>query len=509
MIRRKLQTCGRPKAFWGAVIPAAVGLIGSAMNAYNSRKNQQAAIDAQNKILEEQNKRNALQAEASGLNNYFTSQQDAENQRRLVDNTIYARGGKRKLKNGGIFITDGGSATPIDSNTFLLRGSKHSQVNESGNTGIGINVNGRAIEAEGGEVTQHKGNELRIFSDNIKLPRRRYMRLGGSTKITPAEAVLEGYNKDKVFAAQEDYKRKHNIKTGRKALKGASFYTGDYIGLGVNTAASLLSGLYANNQYNKLRLNYVTPEYYEETPVFLNTDYSNAAQQANVDRNRLSGRQYITRNVASANVGSQRTQELDTNALYQKNELADTKSNKEAELRNANLINIQNVRARNVAARNKWASDVATIRNQEAAVRLGIQEAKLNSNVGMIQGVADSVGGFLQSGINNYQAEQARNLQFAGSEKGTLERAVNLGYKIDRKLASSAYQQAISDVRSNPDDTGARERYDFWRNYFASRRRNNNFFLARTKGVSAFNPIPLNTSINPKLTTSINPTLLS
>lgn len=124
-----------------------------------------------------------------------------------VNNIKFACGGRKKARNGKRtklttpYITDGGVAIPMDNGLYLLRGATHEDINERGQTGIGIQVGRHQIEAENGEVAQKKGRELRIFSDQPML-----------NGISPADAVEAGYNPDEIFAAQEIYKRMLGIK---------------------------------------------------------------------------------------------------------------------------------------------------------------------------------------------------------------------------------------------------------------------------------------------------------
>ena len=110
-------------------------------------------------------------------------------------------GGRKKAINGKRsklttpYITDGGVAIPIGRGLSLLRGATHEDINETGQTGIGIQVGRHQIEAQDGEVAQKKGRELRIFSDEPLL-----------YGVSPADAVEAGYNPDIIFAAQEAYK---------------------------------------------------------------------------------------------------------------------------------------------------------------------------------------------------------------------------------------------------------------------------------------------------------------
>lgn len=183
---------GRKKCWIGAAIGAATSIAGSLFgNGAKKRemRRQQSIKDWQDSTQEAANM-------TSVLNNSQDYQEDYLRQFRTA-----ARLGKT-LGAKGIYITDGGNATKIGNNTYLLRGGSHEDVNETGQTGIGINVGGNEVEAEGGEVAQKKNGALRIFSAQPIL----------GNGMSPAQAILRGYNKDKVFNAQQAFKRRNGLK---------------------------------------------------------------------------------------------------------------------------------------------------------------------------------------------------------------------------------------------------------------------------------------------------------
>lgn len=193
MNKLKRKEADRPRAFWGALISAGLGVAGALLNSKSQEKQRrlQANLeDYNNSLKEAQGMTNALNAGQDYQQNYL---QQFKQQARL--------GTTRRLGSRNIMITDGGNAKKIGNNTYLLRGGSHEDINETGQTGIGINVGGNEIEAEGGEVAQRKGNSLRIYSAQPIL--------GG---ISPAQAIMRGYNKDKVFNAQQRFKKNNGIK---------------------------------------------------------------------------------------------------------------------------------------------------------------------------------------------------------------------------------------------------------------------------------------------------------
>lgn len=192
---------GRKRCWIGAAIGAATSIAGSLFGAAAQKREMRR----QKSIQDWQNTTQEAAAMSTALNNSRDYQEDYLRQFRTA-----ARLGKR-LGAKGIYITDGGDATKIDNNTYLLRGGSHEDVNETGQTGIGINVGGNEVEAEGGEVAQKKNGALRIFSAQPIL----------GNGMSPAQAILRGYNKDKVFNAQQQFKKRNGLKDdGGKAAFG-------------------------------------------------------------------------------------------------------------------------------------------------------------------------------------------------------------------------------------------------------------------------------------------------
>lgn len=182
---------GRKKCWIGAAIMGATSIAGSLFGAAAQKREmrrQKSIQDWQNTTQEAANMTTAL-------NNSQDYQEDYLRQFRTA-----ARLGKT-LGAKGIYITDGGDATKIGNNTYLLRGGSHEDVNETGQTGIGINVGGNEVEAEGGEVAQKKNGALRIFSAQPIL----------GNGMSPAQAILKGYNKDSVFSQQQAFKKRNGL----------------------------------------------------------------------------------------------------------------------------------------------------------------------------------------------------------------------------------------------------------------------------------------------------------
>lgn len=210
---------GRKKCWIGAAIGAATSIAGSLFG--NSAKKRE--MRRQKSIQDWQNTTQEAANMTTALNNSQDYQEDYLRQFRTA-----ARLGKT-LGAKGIYITDGGGATKIGNNTYLLRGGSHEDVNETGQTGIGINVGGNEVEAEGGEVAQKKNGALRIFSAQPIL----------GNGMSPAQAILRGYNKDYVFKQQQAFKKRNGLKDD-----GSKAQIGGYYGANYPSPLSLLSIIY-------------------------------------------------------------------------------------------------------------------------------------------------------------------------------------------------------------------------------------------------------------------------
>lgn len=212
---------GRKKCWIGAAITGATSIAGSLFGAAAQKREmrrQKSIQDWQNTTQEAANMTTAL-------NNSQDYQEDYLRQFRTA-----ARLGKT-LGAKGIYITDGGDATKIGNNTYLLRGGSHEDVNETGQTGIGINVGGNEVEAEGGEVAQKKNGALRIFSAQPIL----------GNGMSPAQAILRGYNKDSVFSQQQAFKKRNGLKDdGSKAASMGQPWTHNTSG-GINESRYVIS----------------------------------------------------------------------------------------------------------------------------------------------------------------------------------------------------------------------------------------------------------------------------
>lgn len=501
---RCLRTAGgRPKAWIGAAIGLGTQIIGGLINKNAQEEQARAAQRAQ----EQQDAMNLALNKAQQMKLSQNAQKAYEEQFRVP----YAKGGRKRLRSA-IGITDGGVATPVGDSTFLLRGSTHNQVNESGKTGIGINVGGKEIEAENGELVDVNNGNLRVFSNSLPIP---VMTRGGIMYMTPSKAVLAGYNKNRIFNEQQRmngdshgnkadegtiiepdwarlsrqeaairgteepdiiagvnanlsdivsaYNRLHGVSAnpyggnvnaifGSDKL-GASWGTADYIGLGTNILGSILS-----QTINRKGLSGLS-KYAPSRPIpyvagkLITTDYSAPAKLSNVERSL--GREYknIDRDTASSVAAYQRRNTANTNAALLKNDIYAEKYNTERDLLNKDTLNQQEVANKSIAAYNDWRD---RYNNYMATIAGG----KAESNVAMIQGIGSSIGNFLQQGIDRRQLEKNRSAYLATADKGN-EMILNRYGLLTQKEQNRMYEDAIN--------RGDWEAAKYWSNYASNR----------------------------------------
>ena len=183
----------RNKAWLGAAITAATEIASAGINYFQQRKANRKKLQQQyiSDSLEMQN--NIGENANNDLNNYYDRVE-------LVPQFPY--GGNTNLKPN---IVRGGHAIDLGNNLYLMSGRKHNQ------GGIDIGKNPKTgIEVEGNEVVQTTPSSLRVFSAQPIL--------GG---ISPAEYILGGANPNKVFAAQENWKRINRVNDdGTKYITG-------------------------------------------------------------------------------------------------------------------------------------------------------------------------------------------------------------------------------------------------------------------------------------------------
>lgn len=258
----------------------------------------------------------------------------------------------------------------------------------------------------------------------------------------------------------------------------------DWYGLGADLLSSIGGSILGLGAYKNLDFDYNIPNFVEESPVALNTTYHNEAQKSNVERNRLNSRNSILRNTMSGSTAVGRMQGVDTNALYQLNQLADEKTNKETELMNQNLLNEQQVRARNTAARNQYYNTVASIKNAAIQAKNEAELAKGQILSGSLQGIGNSFQNFISQGRQNYDDTQAMLMGVAASDYATPSRLLELGVDVgDDAALAGIYRSAMNipnpGARPKREDYSDNTEYSYaltrWENHNKAYQRRNSY----------------------------------
>lgn len=374
----------RPKAWIGAAISAVAGIASLLINA-----------NAQKKAAARQAK-----AEEAAENRKYATDLTTQLNNSSADDTQFYDQFKTEFKNGGKVrgynprITDGGIAIPIGRDTSLLRGSLHNEINEAGNTGIGIKYGNNEVEAQDGEVIRKKKGKLLVYSDEDEL----------GNGISPAKRVLKGENKDKVFVMQENNKRRKGIINNNKTfLTGGhmTFTKGDAYGAAANAVGNIASFFINNNAINKMNAGKAP---ILVSPTKLNTVYNANAQLADINKSRLRMKNAITRNSSSSVATLGRLNDIENSAIDKVNQIYENKNNVESQLMNQDRMNAQSVRLQNAAKMNEYNRRVAEMNNQKHL-------ARAQNVTSLINGLA----GAAEQTINNAEERyyKDKNLEIA------------------------------------------------------------------------------------------------
>ena len=108
------NACRRPRAFWGALIPAAINFVGGLITSSQQAKAQKRALEEQQRLAQQQLQVSNQNNLATTLNNYASAKNSYSDE---DYNLKYRNGGTRRLGSNGITITDGGNAIKIGNNT--------------------------------------------------------------------------------------------------------------------------------------------------------------------------------------------------------------------------------------------------------------------------------------------------------------------------------------------------------------------------------------------------------
>lgn len=362
MTRRRLRNT-RPKAFWGAVVGSLVGAGASILGSYMSSN---AQADAQNKAVLRQeandmysNANSNYQNRVSQVNQlvnstanslYSANQRQAgfQNQFRAI-----AKNGAKKRKSikDKVRITDGGIALPLWDDMYLMRGYLHSQVNESGKTGIGMKVGNDEIELEDGEVARIKPDRFEVFSDNVKV----------DNEHTAAEAVLAGKNPDNTIIKQEVSNMVNGRKSVRSLKRNGNRPRADWGAILpgiIQSLGSVGGALITSNAYSKMKAPNapMAPKYI--TPILQTAQHLDTRINVEPEAQRTTNLVNTALRKADNNILSSATALSNRRSMIsayadEMNKLYGDAYTKEIALRNQDIQNWQAVSAQNADTTNK------------------------------------------------------------------------------------------------------------------------------------------------------------
>jgi hypothetical protein len=241
----------------------------------------------------------------------------------------------------------------------------------------------------------------------------------------------------------------------------------DWVGLGTNIAGSLLANTHRNANWSSVMSAYddfekslqgYTPSGFVAGP----TRYDNTAKLAATSRLADNSRRYIFRNTASSSNTLNRMQDINTTEAEELNKAFDENALRNFEARRDNATQFNEYMRQEAANRNQYNAQMAGIRSELAMNKAAMMNANLESNVGMINGIGQSIGNFLQQGIDRYEDRIARGLITATSQYGTPERIASMvpGY-YDKKDIANMAADAWNRYQNNP-TTQNKESYEFW-----------------------------------------------
>lgn len=239
---------------------------------------------------------------------------------------------------------------------------------------------------------------------------------------------------------------------------GMDLTPANYIDAGLQAAGSLANYFINKSNYNNIDYTKGLRQI-DYTPVVatpLETRYRIGAQLANLDRTRNFNNRAIANNSSNSLLAREAIQRNNNDITMEENKLLDTKANKEVELGNANLKNIQEVALKNaeqqnaVNQANAAAYNTALEKTYEAK-----QAARNNMNVNL-QGLFNVGANLVRTGINNYNANNEILNNLANGNDAAIYRYFANG--LGNRRMRNAYKDYLDRLIGNMDSTT--ERYN-------------------------------------------------
>ena len=453
MANYRLRTI-RPKAPWGAVVPAVISgissIAGMISNNASARRQQQLAEEQ----LAMQKKQLGYQAESSraqALNQVIPNMTD------VYDYTkdVYANGGTVGKQSDKIIVQAGGTASTFKDKSgkkvVQFHGNTHDELNEAGGTGIyaniggiikkqsspivvqaggtdeDINIAGKDIEVENDELESRVGNHYTIISN----------RLPAGNGKSLAQAV-----KDKDITFKQAERMQNKIKrlrttspVGRsmgrpRADLGATWKPIDFGLLGVQSILPFFAKKNSNRYYDKMVDMYGDFDKYLDSnanlamPAYrsMNTDFDRLWLRGETMQQGSDAGQQIGRNTASSNTARNLMQATNTDTQAALNKILgeDQEMNYKARLADTEARNNFNASIAKMLA--DYRLGHLGLKAQLFGDKMGMYQRRDNDTTALIQNLSDAAYNFFNAGSTRNRQNMEDMLAMATAQGDTLDR---------------------------------------------------------------------------------------
>lgn len=429
MANYRLRTV-RPKAPWGAVVPAVISgissIAGMISNNASARRQQQLAEEQ----LAMQKKQLGYQAESSRAQ---TLNQVIPNMTDVYDYTkdVYANGGTVGKQSDQIIVQAGGTASTFKDKSgkkvVQFHGNTHDELNEAGGTGEDVNIARKDIEVEDKELASRVGNHYTIISN----------RLPAGNGKSLAQAV-----KDKDITFKQAERMQNKIKrlrttspVGRmmgrpRADLGATWKPIDFGLLGVQSILPFFAKKNSNRYYDKMvdmygdfdkyldsNANLAMPAYHS-----MNTNFDRLWLRGETMQQGSDAGQQIGRNTDSANTARNLMQATNTDTQAALNKILGEDQEMNFKARVADNEQRNNFNASIAKMLADYRLGHLGLKAQLFGDKLGMYQRRDNDTTALIQNLSDAAYNFFNAGSTRYRQNIDDMLAMATAQGDTLDR---------------------------------------------------------------------------------------
>lgn len=220
------------------------------------------------------------------------------------------------------------------------------------NLSSGVNTTNKSTRTSSNRAKTSTNTNQNIPTSNIKISKFPEIKQAG-INIPKTDFNKVVINPVKSYMAQPSTEERDRTSKVNNLIN-------DIGGLGSNLLGTGLS--YANTRRTLKNMQAPTEPIYEQAQKLI-TDYNISPQLSDIEEQTKQMMDVIGANTATGRARIQRVQRAMNAALSAKNQLRGQKENIETQLKNADIMNRQNINARNVAAKNAWINNVINFQN--------------------------------------------------------------------------------------------------------------------------------------------------